>query len=54
MNSNTNYEFLDELKEKILELEKESLTNIVPFDDQTMVNKIIKLYEDLSLKYENK
>lgn len=44
---------LDEFKEKVLHLEKESISNINKTDDKQMVSKIINAYEEY-LKNANK
>lgn len=35
-----------EFKEKVLQIEKESISNIVKVDDKIMVSKIIRMYEE--------
>ena len=55
MNSiDLNFKVMEEFNKRILNLEKESLANINQFDDSQMVNKIIKIYEEVKSEYENK
>lgn len=51
---NNNEKALEEFKNKVLELERESLSNLNQYDDSQMVNKIIRIYEEVKDKYENK
>ncbi len=51
---NKNEQALKEFKERVLQLERESLSNLNQFDDSQMVNKIIRIYEEVKAKYENK
>ena len=51
---NTNEKALEEFKKKVLELERESLSNLNQYDDSQMVNKIIRIYEEVKNNYENK
>ena len=44
---------LDEFKEKVLGLEKESIANINKTDDKQMVSKIVSAYEEF-IKNANK
>ena len=37
---------IEEFKDKVLDLEKESLANIVKTDDAQLVAKIMKMYEE--------
>lgn len=37
---------IEEFKNKILDIEKESLSNIVKTDDAQLVAKIMKMYEE--------
>ncbi len=41
-------EKISELKNKILDLERESLSRIEPVSDKQMIVKIMKLYEEIS------
>lgn len=43
-----------EFNQKVLELEKESINNLNQIDDSQMVNRIIRIYEEVKAKYENK
>ena len=49
-----NLEAIKEFNIKVIELEKESINNINQLDDSQMVNRIIKIYEEIKEKYENK
>ncbi len=51
---NLSTEALKEFNQKVLELEKESINNINQIDDSQMINRIIKIYEEVKAKYENK
>ncbi len=51
---NSNLEAIKEFNKKVIELEKESINNINQLDDSQMVNRIIKIYEEIKEKYENK
>lgn len=44
---------LEEFKNKVLELERESLSNLSQYDDSQMISKIIRIYEEVKEKYEN-
>ncbi len=39
---------IEEFKDKVLDLEKESLSNIIKTDDSQLVAKIMKMYEEES------
>ena len=55
MNSiNMNPKAIEEVNKRVLNLEKESLANINQYDDSQMVNKIIKIFEEVKIEYENK
>lgn len=45
---------IEEFKEKVLELEKESLSNITKPDDNQIVARIMKMYEAESDPNDNK
>lgn len=51
---NLNLEAIKEFNTKVIELEKESINNINQLDDSQMINRIIKIYEEIKEKYENK
>ena len=51
---NLSSEALKEFNKRVLELEKEALNNLNQLDDSQMVNRIIKIYEEVKAEYENK
>lgn len=53
-NINLNSKAMEEFNKRLLDLEKESLANVNQYDDSQMVNKIIKIYEEVKSEYENK
>lgn len=53
-NNNMNLKAVEEFNKRVLNLEKESLANINQYDDSQMINKIIKIFEEVKIEYENK
>ena len=53
MNSNLD-KVKEELTEEILKIEKENLANLSQLEDQQIVTKIIKLFEEVNKKNEIK
>lgn len=53
-NINLSPKAMEEFNKRLLDLEKESLANVNQYDDSQMINKIIKIYEEVKSEYENK
>lgn len=45
---------MESFKKRVLDEERLSLSNVVHYDDSQMVNKIIKIYEEVKSGNENK